>query len=117
MRTVDLDAAAVPLTAKRLEWVERGLDVGLITWAEGQTTTNPLVTDRARIVTPYSLGVRVASGSEEGELVLYAGGWADLIYWDGSSDQPTQRVPGWDEGGLDQQGWVDLLDEFGSLFD
>ena len=117
MRTFDLDAAAVPLSAKRLEWIERGLIVGLVTWAEGQTTVNPLVTDRAQLGNPYSLGVQVTSGSQEGELVLYAGGWADLIYWNGTDDQPFQRVPGYDDGGLDQQGWVDLLDEFGSMFD
>lgn len=82
-QAIDLDAAADVLEAKRVEWLQRGFDVGPITWAAGQTFSNPIVTSRAEVDVPYSLGIAVRSGKQEGEMILYSGAWADLEYWSG----------------------------------
>jgi hypothetical protein len=67
----------------------------------------PLVTDRAFVLRPMSLGLmlRRADGAEA-EVVLYAGGWADVATF-----QP--------EAGDVWQDYVELdsADEFGALLD
>jgi hypothetical protein len=51
-----------------------------------------------------SVGVKVRKGEQEGRLVIFRGGWADLEYWSGRpSDESLTEAPGWDD-------WMDLSD-------
>jgi hypothetical protein len=79
-RLVDLDAVAAELTRRRGEWVGGGLRVGDFTWRDAAAAwPKPIVTDRAVVADPESLGVVFrGTGSDEAELVLWCGGWADL---------------------------------------
>jgi hypothetical protein len=44
----------------------------------------------------------VRKHEQEGQLVVFRGGWADLEYRSGSpSDEPVIEAPGWDD-------WTDL---------
>ncbi|MFF4415491.1 hypothetical protein ACFYY8_23410 [Streptosporangium sp. NPDC001559] len=78
---IDLDQAAAEITARLLAWTARGLSPGPITWRdETAPWPQPLETDRALVVDPDSVGVRVRGADEwaEVQIVLYRGGWADL---------------------------------------
>ncbi len=114
-RRIDLDAAAAELTAKLGERTD--LDVGPLTWKDmGDDYDTPWATNRATVGEPYSVGVEVHRGTEEGRLVLYAGGWADLEYWSGStSDEVVDRVPGYDDW-LDVPRFAKVVDEFLGYF-
>ena len=94
---IDLDAAAASLDRRLPRWRSSGLTVGPLTWADGQTTIHQIHTDRAAVRGDYSVGVRLSRGDEGGEFILYAGGWADFIYWSGRPDEAAvQETPGWD---------------------
>ncbi|KNX37184.1 hypothetical protein [Luteipulveratus halotolerans] len=98
---IDLDAAAAELTVRLSKRCD--LDISPLTWKDmGDDYDTPWATERATIRAPYSVGVEVHRGSEEGRLVLYAGGWADLEYWSGSaSDDVVDRAPGYND-------WLDV---------
>jgi hypothetical protein len=52
---------------------------------------------------------------QEGSAVLFSGGWADLLYWDGRSGQPLDEAPGWDDW-LDLERFDQVLDRLTDLF-
>lgn len=112
---IDLDAAAAVL-AERLA-SRPDLSSGPITWKGFESRFDePFKTDRSDIVDPYSVGIQVRRGDEEGRLVLYAGGWADFEYWNGdASDAVVDRVPGWEDW-LDVQRFDAVVVEFLSEF-
>ena len=57
-RLVDLDAVAAELQARRPGWESRGLKVGAFTWRDAQALwPQPIVTDRALVADPESLGM------------------------------------------------------------
>ena len=75
---IDLDELARRLTRLRPEW-ERNAQVGPFTWRDEQAPwPQPIMTDRAAVKVPESLGVRLYSGDDEAEIVVWAGGWADI---------------------------------------
>lgn len=54
--------------------------------------------------------MEVRKGTQEGTLVLFSGGWADLLWWSGeASGVVVDEAPGWND-------WLDL-DRFGALLD
>ncbi len=54
---------------------------------------------------------------QEGQLVVFRGGWADLEYWGGGpSDEPVLEAPGWDDR-MDLPAIERLLRRFAGLFD
>ena len=62
------------------------------------------------------MGVTVRRGSQEGSVVLFAGGWADLIYWSGDpAFEPVSDAPGWEDW-LDVARFGLLLDRFAEMF-
>jgi hypothetical protein len=79
-RLVDLDAVAAVLVQRRPQWVAGGLTVSELTWRDASAAwPQPIVTDRAAVADPESLGlVMRGTGGDEAELVLWRGGWADL---------------------------------------
>lgn len=108
---IDLDEAAAQIAARRDAWVAAGLDVGQLTWREqGEGWPPSFKTARAEVVTADSIGVEVRKGTQEGTLVLFSGGWADLLWWSGeASGVVVDEAPRWND-------WLDL-DRFGALLD
>jgi len=94
-RHINLDEAARVLAERIAERPD--LTVGPFTWKGFDTPFDePLATDRSAIEEAYSVGVRLWRGSEEGAIVLYAGGWADYEYWAGIAEADVVLdAPGW----------------------
>ncbi len=114
---IDLDEAAALIELRRVEWTSLGLVVGPVTWREqGKGWSPTLNTERAEVVDTDSIGIEVRNGRQEGSVVLFSGGWADLLWWSGESqDDVLDETPGWNDW-LDADGFAELLDRFGSLF-
>src|SRR5690349_14353842 len=112
---VDLDQVAALIARHALAWREAGLAVGPVSWKDaGQEWPCPLEGDRGQVAEPGSVGVAVGKGGQEGRLVVFRGGWADLEYWSGSPcDEPVIEVPGWDAR-MDLSGIEQLLRRFAS---
>ena len=115
-QVINLDDAAAAIGRRIPTWRLRGLTVGAVTWADGQTFDHEITPDRQRVRGDYSVGFRVTRGDEEGGLILYAGGWCDLEYWSGdAASDPVVDAPGW-TAPLDLPGFERLLDRFDGLF-
>jgi hypothetical protein len=113
---IDLDAAADQIAARRAEWRRRGITAGATTWREqGEGWPPSLKIDRRAVIDADSIGVWLPKGAQEGSVVLFSGGWADLLYWDGRSDQAVDEAPGWDDW-LDVQRFSHVLDRLTNLF-
>ena len=108
LSNLDLDRAAATIAARRDGWVELGLTVHPITWMDNEAKwPRPLPTERSQVRRPMSLGLHVeGSGAAEAEVVLYAGGWADVAVVASSSTEPHQEYVELDDA-----------DEFGELLD
>lgn len=115
---IDLDLAAAQITACVAVWEARGLQVGPLTWRD-QARRWPLqvVAVRAQAAEPDSVGIRVRCGDAQGELVLYAGGWADVLSWGGEvTSDVVDEMAGGDDAPLTLEDFGLLLDEFGARF-
>jgi hypothetical protein len=78
---------------------------------------SPLRKDPSQVADPDSVGVMVRGRQQEGRLVVFRGGWADLDHWAGApSDMPVLEVPGWDDW-MDLPGIERLIRRFASLFE
>ena len=108
LSNIDLDRVADEFIQRRAGWTAAGLSVGPITWMDNEATwPRPVVTDRGEVERPMSLGVRIERGAAaEAELVVYAGGWADLmLYGIGDEDVLGEYVE------------LETADEVGPLVD
>ena len=115
---IDLDLAAEQITACGAAWEARGLHVGELTWRDQfRTWPDQVVAGRAQASEPDSVGVKVTRGDEEGQVVLYDGGWADVEYWAGdvANDAVCEVAGDYDEP-LTQGGFASVLDGFGARF-
>ncbi len=107
---IDLDVAAQEIEARRHVWRDAGIAVGETTWRdEADGWPWKLKTSRSNVRTPDSVGVALSKGDQEGSVVLFRGGWADLLYWNGKEGEVVDEAPGWDD-------WL-TIDAFGSLLD
>ncbi|MEO0493566.1 MAG: hypothetical protein AAF081_09135 [Actinomycetota bacterium] len=111
MDVVDLDAAAKEVEDRFEPWRRVGLTVGAITWRDqGDGWPPSFKTVRADVKDPDSIGVALGKGDQEGEVVLFRGGWCDFVYWSGDpADDPVQDAPGYP----DQM----TIDGFGAVLD
>ena len=114
---IDLDEASAQIARRAIGWKARGLDVGVLTYRDqARRWPHQVVVGRENAAEPDSVCVEVRAGAEEGRVVLYAGGWADLEYWDGaSSDGGLFETVGYD-GPLTQEDFGRALDDFGAQF-
>lgn len=114
---IDLDVAVVEISDRVHAWRARGLEVDAITWRDqGDGCPATLKTDRRAVRDPDSIGVRMHKGAQEAELVLFKGGWADLLYWTVQAiDEPVVEAPGYDDW-LTIEKFGELLDRFGGFF-
>ena len=114
---VDLDAAAREITRRSDRWRESGLTLGDVTWRDqGDESPPKFKTNRADVRDADSVGIRCTKGDQEGSLVLFKGGWADLEFWSGDiAAEPLCEAPGWDDW-LTVESYGALLDRFFGLF-
>jgi hypothetical protein len=113
---IDLDEAALVISRQIDNWKRVGIEIQPITWRDvGERWPYPLKTDRAEVIDPDSVGLALRKGEQEGELVLFKGGWADLRYWDGKSNQIIDEAPGWDDW-MSLDDFERLLNRFAGLF-
>jgi len=81
---IDLDAAAAQIAQRRDAWEEQGISVGDPTWREIAEGWPPVLkTARSEVREADSVGVALSKDMHEGSVVLFQGGWADLLYWSG----------------------------------
>lgn len=74
---VDLDALALLLRPHLHGW-GRSATVGPLTWRdEDAAWPQPIERDRSRVSSPESLGLRLWRSSDELEIVVWTGAWAD----------------------------------------
>jgi len=114
---VDLDLAAVEVERRRSNWRRDGIAVGPITWREqGEGWPPTLKTDRAEIRDADSIGIALSKDRQEGEVVLFKGGWCDFSYWSGrSTDEPEQGAPGYPSA-MTVDGFGEVLDRLAACF-
>jgi hypothetical protein len=63
------------------------------------------------------VGFIIRKHQQEGRVVVFPGGWADLEYRGGDpSDEPVLETPGWDDW-MDLPGIERLLQRFADLFE
>jgi hypothetical protein len=115
---VDLDRAVVEVVKRATSWRAAGLTVGDVTWrAQGEGWPPKLKTDRTAVRDPDSIGVRCTKGDQEGEVVLFKGGWADFEYWSGTAGAvPVLDAPGTDGHPLTVETSGHVLDRLFELF-
>lgn len=114
---VDLDLAASEIERRAASWRRSGISVGDVTWREqGEEWPPTLKCDRSQVVDADSIGVQLRKGQQEGEVVLFKGGWCDFAYWSGElDDEPTQDAPGYPDT-LTVESFGSVLDRLASLF-
>ena len=83
LSNIDLDECSAAIDARIGNWKENGLELSARTWRDNEAPwPRPLVKDRPEVVSPMSLGFQLKrSDGAEVEVVIYAGGWADLTAW------------------------------------
>lgn len=113
---IDLEAAAAVIENRRAFWKAMGIEASETTWRDqGRGWPPPIVTDRRSVLDPDSIGVELRKGEQEGSVVLFKGGWADFLYWDGESRTVVDDAPGWEDS-LDLTRFDGVLDRLTSLF-
>lgn len=114
---IDLDAAAAVASSRIEAWRGPVVQVEPLTWRDAaQPWPQRLSTDRQQVIEPDSLGLRVRGGDQEGTLVVFRGGWADLTYVDlATSVDPVVEAVGWEEP-LRLEDYGLLVDRFLGLF-
>ena len=113
---IDLDLAAEQIVRWRDEWEQRGINVGDLTWRElGEGGPRVLKTVRSDVQDTDSVGVALSKGRQEGSVVRYLGGWADLLFWNGEDAEVLDEAPGW-ENWLTVDAFGELLDRLGGFF-
>ncbi len=113
---VDLDLAVIEIERRIEVWRQAGITVGEVTWRDQGSGWPPVLkTDRREVIDADSIGVRLTQGAEEGEVVLFTGGWCDFIYWGGGMDEPTQDVPGWPDQ-MSVEAFGEVLDRLTAHF-
>src|SRR5436190_424683 len=80
LSNLDLDAALGAIKVRESAWETQGFSIDRLTWMDNEADwPRPLLTDRAGAQRPMSLGLMLRRGDgAEVEVVLYAGGWADV---------------------------------------
>lgn len=114
---VDLDAAVAEVHARLPGWEASGVTVAPVTWRDqGEGWPPPFKTERAEVLDPDSIGVVLRKGEQQGEVVLFKGGWCDYVYWNGSADdEPVQDAPGYPNS-MTVKGFGAVLDRLTAEF-
>lgn len=114
---VDLDVAIEQVVARMSKWAEAGIAVDPVTWRDqGEGWPPPLKTHRSQVIDADSIGVFLRKGAQEGEVILFRGGWCDYVYWTGEvNDDPIQDAPGYPDR-MTVEGFGEVLDRLTAEF-
>jgi hypothetical protein len=114
---VDLDAAVGQVVDRIPMWASAGITVRPVTWRDqGGGWPPPFKTDRSEVIDADSIGVFLEKGQQEGEVVLFKGGWCDYVYWTGETDDdPVQDAPGYPDT-MTVEGFGAVLDRLTAEF-
>ena len=94
-RRIDLDQVAGLISGHAAAWEQAGLAVGALTWRDvGVPWPYPLKADRAEVADADSVGIAMSKREQEGRLVIFRGGWADLVVRDLDAIYADQVRPG-----------------------
>jgi hypothetical protein len=108
LSNLDLDRAAEAVALRRETWADKGLALRPMTWMDNEAAwPRPVLEDRSEVRRPMSLRVQL-EGPEGSiaEVILYAGGWADVLLVAPSSADIEAEYHELDE-----------VEEFGPLLD
>jgi hypothetical protein len=88
---LDLDQQARELTGLLPGWADLGITAGQLAWRDALAAwPQPIVTDRAAVAEPESVGVTLtAANANEARLVIWRGGWADVDLLLGPTSSPA----------------------------
>lgn len=114
---IDLDVAVLEVERRLDRWRSAGFSVGPVTWRDqGGGWPPQLKTDRAEVREADSVGIAIRKGDQEGEVVLFKGGWCDFVYWTGNvQDDPVEDAPGYPDG-MTVEGFGQVLDRLAEFF-
>lgn len=114
---MDLDVAIEQVTERMPMWASAGISVRPLTWRDqGEGWPPPLKTIRSEVIDADSVGVFLKKGKQEGEVVLFKGGWCDYVYWTGElDDDPVQDAPGCPDT-MTVEGFGHVLDRLAAEF-
>ena len=114
---VDLDLAIEQVVARMSKWAEARIAVQPVTWRDqGNGWPPSFKTDRSQVLDAHSIGVSLRKGAQEGEVVLFRGGWCDYVYWTGEvDDDPIQDAPGYPDR-MTVEGFGEVLDRLTTEF-
>ncbi|MGH9164784.1 MAG: hypothetical protein ACRDZW_04625 [Acidimicrobiales bacterium] len=114
---VDLDVAVQRVAERMPLWASAGITVRPVTWRDqGEGWPPPLKTNRSEVMDADSIGVVLKKGEQEGEVVLFKGGWCDYVYWTGEiDDEPVQDAPGYPDT-MTADGFGQVLDRLTAEF-
>lgn len=114
---VDLDVAIGQVVSRLPMWERAGITVRPVTWRDqGEGWPPPFKTDRSEVIDADSIGVFLEKGKQEGEVVLFKGGWCDYVYWTGEIDNdPVQDAPGYPDT-MTVEGFGAVLDRLTAEF-
>lgn len=114
---LDLTLAVAEIDRRIDQWRSAGLDVGSVTWRDqGEGWPPPFKTDRMQVKDADSIGIALRKGDQEGEVVLFKGGWCDFVYWTGEADDdPIEDAPCW-PGEMTVEAFGVVLDRLAECF-
>ncbi|MCS5498714.1 hypothetical protein NY547_15800 [Cnuibacter physcomitrellae] len=117
MATVDLDEA-VKIAARVLEALPPDeFTIGSFTWRDAeQTWPYQLTTDRSLVARPGSVGFELERGDAAGKLVLFAQGFADILFYNPRTGRERIDTVGLPDA-IDLGQYGDLVRELVALFD
>lgn len=106
---LNLDDVTAEIRERVPDWEGRGLEVGPVTWRDEEDKSPELKVDRTDVLEPVSVGIAVRTNGQEGRLVIYKEGWADISVFDSEENNDVNEVIGWED-------WF-TLDAVGSVID
>ena len=114
---LDLDQVAGLISCRVSAWAQAGFLIGSLTWRDvGVPWPYPLKTDRREVADADSVGIKLRKRDQEGRLVIFRRGWADLEYWTGRyPDNPFVEAVGADSP-MAFPDVEQLLERFTALF-
>ncbi|RII17678.1 dephospho-CoA kinase/protein folding accessory domain-containing protein [Streptomyces sp. YIM 130001] len=111
MPAIDLDEAATEVRRRLPGWAAAGIVAGPVTWRDANAPwPQPLETERSRAADPDSTGIMLhGPSSTELQVVLFRGGWADVLYLASPEDAgalPASGIASVTDFAARLDGWV-----------
>jgi hypothetical protein len=93
LSNLDLDRVEAAVSERRSAWSASGISDRPVTWTDNDTAWPvPITTRRSDVRRHRSLGIRIAQGQGEAEVIVYAGGWADVAVAPSDGGEIVQSI-------------------------